>query len=168
MEGHDPNAPRNDKDQQPATLPLAKAKRARTRRQYHIAIPTRWTEAGRNLHLPEEDSPRYQHVGSRNTQASFELLYISSRGLTELADLLYQVLAQRTILPTLQTEAEGDMHPISLLELFIDPTWLLCEDAMEARHPTGIPVVRQQDLTAGGIVGLIEALNWEWHRRRYP
>ena len=168
MEGHDPRAPQNDPHQQPVTLPLAEAKRARRRRVYHIAIPTTWTEKGKALNLPEEESPRYQHVGSRNLQASFELLYLSSRGLTELGDLLYQALAERTVLPTTETETESDLHPISLLDIFIDPTWLLVEDAMETRHPPGIPVVRQAELTAGGLVGLIEALNWEGHRRRYP
>ena len=169
MEGHDPREPQNDQHQQPVTLPLAKARRTRRLCIYHIAIPTTWTERGRALNLPEEESPRYYHVGSRNLQASFELLYLSSRGLTELGDHLYQALAERTVLPlAMETENEGDLHPISLLEILIDATWLLIEDAMETRYPTGIPVVRPSELSAGGIVALVEALNWEWHRRRYP
>ena len=169
MEGHDPHEPQNDQHQQPVTLPLAQARRTRRLCKYQIAIPTTWTERGRALNPPEEESPRYQHVGSRNLQASFELLYLSRRGLTELADHLYQALAERTVLPlATETENEDDLHPISLREILIDATWLLVEDAMETRHPTGIPVVRPSELSAGGIVGLIEALNWEWHRRRYP
>ena len=169
MEGHDPQEPQNDQHQQPVTLPLAQAKKSRRLCKYYIAIPTAWTERGHAQNLPKEDSPRYHHVGSRNLQASFELLYISSRGLTELGDHLYTALAERTILPlATTTEVPDHQHPLSLLEILIDTTWLLGEHAMETRHPTGIPVVTPPDISARGIIGLIEALNWEWHRRRYP
>ena len=163
MEGLDPREPENDQQQYKTHIGR---KRNRWIFKYYLTIPTAWTQAGAHLNLPEASSPDSHHVGSRNVFASLEWIYLSSEGLMELGDQLHVALASRSMAAQPPPSAGADSaFPLSLLELLIDLDWLLVDHTVP-KHRIDLPVATALELSLRGILGLIEALQWELDRRR--
>ena len=105
-------------------------------------------------------------MGSRIVFASLEWIYLSSDGRMELGDQLHVALASRSMVPQPHPRTgSASAFPLSLLELLIDLDWLLVDHTVP-RHRIDLPVTTAQELSLRGILGLIEALQWELDRRR--
>ena len=162
MEGITHQATPNDHDQYNSHIGAQPEKSVQ---KYYLTIPTAWTEEGGNVNLPEETRPEHHHVGSRSVYAAMEMIYISTAGLHEIGDVLHVALASRSMnRASARPPTRTALHPLLNLELIVDRDWLLVDQSIPTLR-ADLQVATATHLSLRGVLGLIEAIQWELDRR---
>ena len=101
-----------------------------------------------------------------NVHAAMEMVYLSTPGLYDIGDVLHVALASRSLNRTAaRPPTRTALHPLLNLELRIDREWLLVDHSTPTLRPD-LHVAVATDLSLRGILGLVEAIQWELDRRR--